>query len=147
MPSTLLVPEVGQLAEVRGRRFVATDVRKSVAPPNGRGQHLVALSCVDDNASGEELQVVWEAEIGARCIERGQLPQPTAFDDPSRLDAFLDAVRWGVVSGADRRTFHSPFRSGIVIEDYQLDPLVRAVQMPRVNLLVADAVGLGKTIE
>jgi SNF2 family DNA or RNA helicase len=108
---------------------------------------LVILSSVEDGSLGEEVQVLWEAEIGARCFEREQLPQPTAFDDPSRLDAFLDAVRWGVVSGADRRTFHAPFRSGIEIEDYQLDPLVRAVQMPRVNLLIADAVGLGKTIE
>ena len=41
----------------------------------------------------------------------------------------------------------SLFRSGIDIEDYQLDPVVRAVQMPRVNLLIADDVGLGKTIE
>ncbi len=40
-----------------------------------------------------------------------------------------------------------PFRSGIDIEDYQLDPVVRAIQMPRVNLLIADDVGLGKTIE
>ena len=41
----------------------------------------------------------------------------------------------------------APFRSGITIEDYQLDPLVRAIDMARVNLLIADDVGLGKTIE
>ena len=45
------------------------------------------------------------------------------------------------------RALLAPFRSGIELEDYQLDPLVRAVQMPRVNLLIADDVGLGKTIE
>lgn len=141
------VPESGQLAQVRGRRFVAIDVRRSQLSSGARAQHLVSLSSLEDGSLGEELQVIWEAEIGARSFEREQLPQPTSFDDPSRLDAFLDAVRWGVVSAADRRTFHAPFRSGIEIEDYQLDPLVRAVQMPRVNLLIADAVGLGKTIE
>jgi len=45
------------------------------------------------------------------------------------------------------RELHSPFRSGIEIDEYQLDPVVRALSMPRVNLLVADDVGLGKTIE
>jgi len=54
---------------------------------------------------------------------------------------------WGAIASADVRTLQSPFRSGIEIEDYQLDPLVRAVQTPRINLLIADDVGLGKTIE
>lgn len=47
----------------------------------------------------------------------------------------------------DRGYLQSPFRSGVSIEDFQLDPLVRAIDMARTNLLIADDVGLGKTIE
>ena len=76
------------------------------------------------------------------------LPGPEhGFDDPAQLDAFLDAVRWGAVASADTTALQAPFRSGIQIEDYQLDPVVRALSMPRTNLLIADDVGLGKTIE
>ena len=146
-------PEQGQLVTVRQRRYVVTDVARSELPespirPSGDGvQHLVTLSSVEDDALGEELQVVWELEPGTRIEEETPLPEPTGFDKPDRLDAFLDAVRWGAASLADVRSVQSPFRSGIDIEDYQLDPVVRAIQMPRANLLVADDVGLGKTIE
>ena len=71
----------------------------------------------------------------------------TGLDDPSTLQAFLDAVVWGAATNADRGYLQAPFRSGVSIDDYQLVPLVRAIDMARTNLLIADDVGLGKTIE
>ena len=150
---TSSIPEQGQIVAVRQRRYVVSDVERSTLPPlvlqsrQIAPQHLVTLTSIEDDALGEGLQVVWEVEPGAHIIEQEALPDPTGFDSPHRLDAFLDAVRWGAISSADARALQAPFRSGIEIEDYQLDPLVRAVQMPRVNLLVADDVGLGKTVE
>ncbi|MGH9843399.1 MAG: DISARM system SNF2-like helicase DrmD, partial [Blastocatellia bacterium] len=150
--SSLVIPTQGQLVEVRQRPFVVTDVQQGALPNDyvhdrRPAQHLVTLSSVEDDALGESLQVIWEIEPGARVFQKSELPEITAFDDPVRLDAFLDAARWGAISTADHRNVQSPFRSGIEIEDYQLDPVVRAVQMHRVCLLIADDVGLGKTIE
>ena len=149
------VPAVGQLVQVRRRPFVVQDVlasgllRDVLRPgPQEPIQHLVSLSSIEDDALGEELRVVWEIEPSARIYETQRLPDPTnGFDEPRHLDAFLDAVQWGAISSADINALQAPFRSGITIEDYQLDPVVRAIQMPRANLLVADDVGLGKTIE
>ncbi len=154
MPSiaSASVPQQGQIVIIRQRRYVVTDVLPSTLPPPHVGdlaspQHLVTLSSIEDDATAESAQVIWEIEPGALTIERMELPAPTGFDPPARLDAFLDAVRWGAIASADVRALQAPFRSGIDIEDYQLDPLVRAVQMPRVSLLIADDVGLGKTVE
>ena len=143
-----VVPEPGQLVEVRRRQWVVTDVSSGALSPSRNGdQHLVGLSSLDEDSMGEEIQVVWQMEAGAQVLEKAGLPSITGWDSNDRLEAFLDAVRWGAVTNADRSFLQSPFRSGITIEDYQLDPLVRAVEMARVNLLIADDVGLGKTIE
>jgi len=136
---------------VRQRRYVVTDVQRTVLLPQSVSAeqpcHLVSLTSVEDDALGEELQVIWEIEPGARAFEKIEMPEPKGFDHPAQLEAFLDAVRWGAAPIADTRQLQSPFRSGIEIESYQLDPVIRAIQMPRVNLLIADDVGLGKTVE
>ena len=139
-------PDPGQLVEVRRRQWVVADVN-AARLDTGAPQHCLTLSSIDEDGLGEELEVVWEIEPGAQIIERAGLPSVTGQDDSDTLEAFLDAVRWGAATNADRGFLQAPFRSGVSIEDFQLDPLVRAIDMARVNLLIADDVGLGKTIE
>ncbi|SCL28676.1 SNF2 family N-terminal domain-containing protein [Micromonospora pallida] len=134
---------VSKLVAVRGQRWVVSNIE-----PAGQCT-LVTLQSVEDGRYGHTLDVIWEVEPGRQVLPSGALPPVAgeAFDSPQRLAAFLDAVRWSAVTSADVKTLQAPFRSGVAIEDYQLEPVARAVDAPRVNLLLADDVGLGKTIE
>ncbi|MFM8419802.1 MAG: DISARM system SNF2-like helicase DrmD, partial [Verrucomicrobiota bacterium] len=146
------MPEVGQMVRVRGRNYVVTHLKASQlgetrASTPLPGRLLVEVASLDDQGLGEEASFLWGIEPGAEVLGKVALPKPTGFDAPVALDTFLLALKWSAIASADDRTLQSPFRSGIEIEDYQLDPLARSLRMPRVNLLIADDVGLGKTIE
>ncbi len=146
---------IGQLVVVRGRHWVVTDVEPTALPLDiaasaaGEGHTLISLSSVEDDATNETLRVLWEIEPGVQIREQATLPDLSEgrFDDPNMLGAFLDALRWGALTNAETTILQAPFRAGIAVEEHQLDPLIRAVSMPRANLLIADDVGLGKTIE
>ena len=155
-PSSTAVPEVGQIVSVRGANWAVTDVHQQSLPSSAHDdaikqlQHAVNLQSVEDDRLGDELRVVWELEPGRSLRPPQDLPthiDPDKFDAPERLAAFIDALRWGAVTSADVKTVQAPFRSGAKVEPYQLEPLMRALSAPRANLLLADDVGLGKTIE
>jgi len=86
------------------------------------------------------------AEPDVQVIEQGSLSVLVEFDVPSRFAASLDAVRRNTIASSDLRSILAFFRRGTTIEDEQLD-LTGAGYSDAVNLLIADDIGFGKTME
>jgi SNF2 family DNA or RNA helicase len=140
------VPEPGQIVAVRQRLYL---VEQAVAPVSPGDSALIRLSCVDDDAQGQPLEVLWDRELDARIVtgEDWDAIASRGFDPPQRFAAYLNTLRWNCVTSTDPNLLQSPFRAGIRLDPYQLEPLRKALRLPRVNLFIADDVGLGKTIE
>lgn len=146
MDSANHIPQVGQVVQVRQRRYL---VDQAVAPLKGGDSTLVALSCLDDDAQGQQIQVLWERELDVKILSAETWDQIASrgFDPADKFAAHVNVIRWNCVTSTDPTLLQSPFRAGIRLDAYQLEPLRKALQLPRVNLFIADDVGLGKTIE
>jgi hypothetical protein len=141
-----MAPQAGQIVRVRQRQYFVEEI---VPPGSGDGSTLVRMACLDDDAQGQPLEVLWEKEVDPEIItaEAWQTVAGRGFDPPKLFSAYLHTLQWNCVTSTDPNLFQSPFRAGIRIDAYQLDPLRKALRLPRVNLFIADDVGLGKTIE
>lgn len=124
---------VGSLVRVRGREWVVL--------PESQEDLLILrpLGGTDDEITGIylPLEQVEPATFG--------LPDPSQLGDYRSCRLLRDAVRLSFRSGA------GPFRSfgRIAVEPrpYQLVPLLMALKLDPVRLLIADDVGIGKTVE
>lgn len=136
----------GQIVRVRSRQYLVEEV---VSKPTKEQDTKVSLSCLEDDALGESLEVLWEREIDAKIVGATSWDSIASrgFDNPRLFSAYLHTLRWNCVTSTDAKLFQAPYRAGIEVKAYQLEPLRKALLMPRVGLFIADDVGLGKTIE
>jgi SNF2 family DNA or RNA helicase len=146
MSTQIAIPSIGQIVAVRQRLYL---VEQLVPPVKTGDSALVRLACVDDDAQGQTLEVLWEKELDPQILsgEAWESIATKGFDPPRKFAAYVHTLRWNCVTSTDPNLFQSPFRAGIRLDAYELEPLRKALRLPRVNLFIADDVGLGKTIE
>jgi hypothetical protein len=59
------MPEVGDFVELRGRRWLV-----ETADTTNSDLLTIGLTCISDDAQGEGLEVLWDAEISPQSLGR-----------------------------------------------------------------------------
>lgn len=90
-------PEPGQLVEVRRRHWIVSETGCVGGLPRLPKRNLVELVSIDEDALGEEIEVLWDLERGAHGIERAGLPRLSALDAPSETLELLRMRDFGDV--------------------------------------------------
>lgn len=93
-------PQPGQIVHVRSRPYLVEEV---VPRPEPTQDTLVRLSCLADDAQGEQLAVLWERELDARVLGDSTWERVAnrGFDDPKLFSAYLHTLRWNCVTSTD----------------------------------------------
>ena len=124
---------VGSLVKARGREWVVL--------PESDEQMLILRPLGGTN---EEVTGVY---LPLEKVEHAQFqpPNPALWGDDRSCRLLRHAVRFGFRSSAG--PFRSFARIAVEPRPYQLVPLLMALRLDPVRLLIADDVGIGKTVE
>ena len=139
--------EVGQRIRIRERVWVVLDDHAD----SMSGDHVLRVRGVDTQPGGIERTFVYRpASSLPDELERiTALPAPdlrwSPGTPPSQWERLQTAYRLSIAHSAGHLLGLS--RARLVIEPYQLAPVLRVMSAPRQRFLLAEDVGMGKTIE
>ena len=151
-------PRPGMLATIRNRRGIISSVDAVSFDSTGGQLHLTTIEYTDADGVPEDT-VLWEREHGRDLLEPNALPLVGSDPamEPREFDAIVRAARWSALSpflhpdGSGRShemPISAPFFGAVQVDDFQLVPLSESTcRCLGCSLLIADDVGLGKTIE
>lgn len=99
------LPETGGLVFVRSRRWLVDEVA-TLAPSQ---TPLARLACTDDDAQGQNLEVLRDYEVDRKILEEEAWKDLASrgFDKPRFFASFLHTLRWNCVT--NRLKFNSYF--------------------------------------
>src|SRR4051812_21971184 len=114
-------PRARDIVVVRQRQYLVDEI---VSAPGERDDALAKLVCLDDDAQGRVVRLLWRHELGAQVVRPAEqgLGKPAHLDEPRTFAAYLHALKWSSVTATDARLFQSPFRAGMRLMHHQLVP-------------------------
>ena len=107
-------PQPGEIVRVRSRRYLVEAVELAPRPED---QTLVRLSCLEDDAEGEELEVLWEKEVDAQLVSEADWSRLAQghFDLPRHFAAYYRTLRWNTVTSTDSKLFQDTYGAAVVV--------------------------------
>ena len=131
-----------------GMRVVIRDEEWLVrrVDPSADGGSLLSCDGISELVRGQEALFLTELEDAIEILDPAQTQLiPDTSDKYSAALLYLESQRRRSVPNDE--SIHLGHRSVMNLVPYQLDPALQALRQPRSRILIADAVGLGKTLE
>jgi SNF2 family DNA or RNA helicase len=132
---------IGQRISTRGEDFIITDTR-----PNIENTFIIETLGISELVKGKKFTFDTAIDKDIKPLD----PKATRLiaDTNSgyrKTKLFLETQIRNAPISSDKITLAQ--KAAIDLADYQLTPTLKAFQLPRPRMLIADGVGMGKTIE